>query len=42
MPRFLRQAVQSVLDQTQINLELICVDDGSADGSLEILNQLAR
>jgi glycosyltransferase involved in cell wall biosynthesis len=38
---FVRQAVRSILDQTCKNLELLVVDDGSSDGTLQILDQLA-
>jgi hypothetical protein len=38
---YVREAVESVLAQDYEDLELICVEDGSADGSLEILNDLA-
>jgi glycosyltransferase involved in cell wall biosynthesis len=41
----LREVVARVLavptDQNEIDLELICVDDGSRDGSREILSELA-
>lgn len=35
-------AVESVLSQTMSDLELIAVDDGSPDGSVEIVSELAR
>jgi glycosyltransferase involved in cell wall biosynthesis len=35
--RWIAQAVQSALDQTWSNKEVIVVDDGSTDGSVEIL-----
>jgi glycosyltransferase involved in cell wall biosynthesis len=39
--QFLREAVESVLAQTLSDLELIVVDDGSADASPEILAEYA-
>ena len=36
---FLEESIQSVLSQTYENLEIIAIDDGSNDNSLEILEQ---
>jgi glycosyltransferase involved in cell wall biosynthesis len=38
--KFIRQAAQSVLNQTHSHLELIVIDDGSTDKSLSILDEL--
>lgn len=35
--RYLRQAVESVLDQEDVDLELVVVDDGSTDGTAGLL-----
>lgn len=40
--RFLPAAIESVLGQTLREVELIIVDDGSVDGSLEIARRYAR
>ena len=39
--RFLEQAVESILRQTEPNFELIVVDDGSTDDSRAIVERLA-
>lgn len=38
---YLRDAVGSVVLQTLREIEIICVDDGSTDDSLDVLNQMA-
>ncbi len=35
--RFVGDAIQSALDQTYSNIEIIVIDDGSTDGSLEVI-----
>src|SRR5437667_234678 len=40
--RFVRQATQSILDQTFTGFELIAIDDGSRDASAAILNDMAK
>ncbi|MBR6409434.1 MAG: glycosyltransferase family 2 protein [Alphaproteobacteria bacterium] len=38
---YLRQCLDSVINQSLKEIEIICVDDGSTDGSLEILKEYA-
>jgi glycosyltransferase involved in cell wall biosynthesis len=40
--RFIRAALESVLGQTYENIEIIVSDDGSTDGSQDIIQELAR
>jgi glycosyltransferase involved in cell wall biosynthesis len=40
--RYLRDAVDSILNQQDVSLELILVDDGSTDGSSDILEQYGK
>ena len=39
---YLRQCLESIAAQTLRDIEIICVDDGSTDGSLEILQEYER
>lgn len=39
--RYIREAVESVINQTLKDIEIICVDAGSTDGTLEILREYA-
>lgn len=40
--RYLHECLESVLDQTLRDIEVICVDDGSTDGSLDIEREYAE
>ncbi len=40
--RYVEQAIRSVLNQTFRDLEMIVIDDGSSDGSIAIVERLAR
>lgn len=40
--QYLRQCLDSLLCQTLEDIELICINDGSTDSSLEILNEYAN
>ena len=39
--KYLRQCMDSILQQTLEDIEIICVDDGSTDSSGSILDQYA-
>ena len=40
--RFVGEAIQSILDQTLDDLELIIIDDGSTDDSLQVIQRYAK
>lgn len=39
---YLEPAIKSLLGQTHGNVEIICINDGSTDSSLEVINTLAK
>ena len=39
---FLKDCLDSLVNQTLSDIEIICINDGSTDNSLDILNDYAR
>ena len=40
--KYLSRCLESIINQTYKNLEIICINDGSADNSQNILNKYAQ
>lgn len=40
--KYIQKCLDSIINQTYTNTEIICIDDGSTDNSLEILNNYAK
>lgn len=40
--KFLKESIESIINQTYKNIEIICINDGSADNSLTILKEYAN
>ena len=40
--KYLRDCLDSVISQTYKNIEILCINDGSKDGSLQVLNEYAK
>ncbi len=40
--KYLQECLESIINQTLKNIEIICVNDGSTDSSLQILNEYAK
>lgn len=39
---YLKEAIETILNQTLSDIEVLCVDDGSVDNSLDILKEIAE
>ena len=40
--KYLEECLESIIDQSLRDIEIVCVNDGSTDGSLSILEEYAK
>lgn len=40
--KYLKKCLDSIVNQTYKNIEIVCIDDGSPDNSIDILNEFAK
>lgn len=40
--QYIEKCIESVISQTLTNIEIICVDAGSTDGTLEIIKKFVK
>ena len=40
--KYLHESMNSIINQTLREIEIICIDDGSSDNSLEILKNVSK
>lgn len=39
---FIKESIESVLKQSLKHIELLCVDAGSTDGTIDIINEISQ
>lgn len=42
LEKYIENCLKSIVAQTYKNLEIICIDDGSTDGSADIIKSMAE
>ena len=40
--KYLKECLNSVINQSLVDIEIICINDGSTDNSIEILNEFKK